>query len=384
MKRLLLLTALALGTLVSRAADIPLSAFDGTWVIEKGEFNGAPIPPDMIEGAELEVTGGKYVFRSPNSTAKGMFKLDNTKSPVWMNIHEDEGPNAGKDIEAVTELTPTGWKAAYAFQSDKRPAALKTEADSGHALLTYKRKPGTEPKARPLRALLISGGCCHDYPGQDKILSEGISARANVQWTIVRDEGQTGTKHKISAYQKPNWSEGYDIVVHNECFSDEKELDWLEGIVKPHREGLPAVVIHCAMHCYRAPTNDWFKFVGVTSHGHGSHFAYPMTNVKPEHPIMKTFPAIWQTPKEELYNITSVEKTATPLATGYSPETKRGEANVWINTFGKGRVFGTTVGHYNETMSQTVYLDMLARGFLWAAGKLDANGEPVAGYGPAK
>ena len=99
---------------------------------------------------------------------------------------------------------------------------------------------------------------------------------------------------------------------------------------------------------------------------------------------MKTFPAIWQTPKEELYNITSVEKTATPLATGYSPETKRGEANVWINTYGKGRVFGTTMGHYNETMSQPVYLDMLARGFLWAAGKLEANGEPAAGYGPTK
>ena len=384
MKRLLFLTALALGTLVSTAADIPLSAFDGKWVVDGGEFNGAPLPSDTLKDAELEVTGGKYVFRSDATTTKGYFKLDNSKSPVWMTVHEEEGPNVGKDIEAVVELTSTGWRAVYAFQSDKRPTALKTEADSGHALLNYKRKPGTEPKTRPLRALLISGGCCHDYPGQDKIISQGISARANVEWTIVRDEGEVGTKHKISVYQKENWSEGFDIVVHNECFSDEKELQWLERIVKPHRDGLPAVVIHCAMHCYRAPTNDWFKFVGVTSHGHGSHFAYPMTNVKPEHPIMKTFPAVWQTPKEELYNITSIEKTATPLATGYSPETKRGEANVWINTYGKARVFGTTMGHYNETMSQQVYLDMLARGFLWAVDKLDDKGDPAVGYGPAK
>jgi hypothetical protein len=29
----------------------------------------------------------------------------------------------------------------------------------------------------PLRALLITGGCCHDYEAQKKILTEGISAR---------------------------------------------------------------------------------------------------------------------------------------------------------------------------------------------------------------
>lgn len=384
MKRLFIATALAFWVSTGLMADLTLSSFDGTWVVEKGEMNGDSLTSDVLGDLELEVKNGAYTLRSSQFTAKGNFKLDTSKTPVWMTAHEDEGPNAGRDVEAITEATSTGWRAVYALQGGSRPTEFATKPDSGGILIQYKRKPGTEPKARSIRALLISGGCCHDYPGQDKILSEGISARANVEWTIVRDEGQVGTKHKISAYQKEDWSKGYDIVVHNECFSDEKELEWLERIVKPHREGLPAVVIHCAMHCYRAPTNEWFKFVGVTSHGHGSHFAYPMTNVKPEHPIMKTFPVVWQTPKEELYNITTVEKSATPLATGYSPETKKGEPNVWINTFGKARVFGTTVGHYNETMSQKVYLDMLARGFLWAAGKLDESGEPVAGYGPTK
>lgn len=384
MKRLfcLALVLVGVGWLSVRAADIPISAFDGIWVIERAEMNGDVIPASSVSEIEMELKGGKYIFRSPTTTTKGTFKLDNSKSPVWMTIHEEEGPNAGRDVEGITELVSGGWRAVYAMQGGGRPSKFETVADSGQVLASYKRKPGTEPKNRPLRGLMISGGCCHDYPGQDKVLCEGISARANVQWTVVRDADQTGTKHKISVYHKENWSEGYDVVVHNECFSDEKELQWLERIVKPHREGLPAVVIHCAMHCYRAPTNDWFKFVGVTSHGHGSHFAYPMTNVKPEHPIMKTFPAVWQTPKEELYNITSIEKSAIPLATGYSPETKKGEANVWINTFGKGRVFGTTVGHYTETMSQKVYLDMVARGLLWATGKLGEDGEPVEGFKP--
>lgn len=33
---------------------------------------------------------------------------------------------------------------------------------------------------KPLRVLLITGGCCHDYPAQKDILKKGIEARANV------------------------------------------------------------------------------------------------------------------------------------------------------------------------------------------------------------
>lgn len=240
---------------------------------------------------------------------------------------------------------------------------------------------GEPPK--PLRALLITGGCCHDYDGQKRILSEGIRARANVEWTAVQ-EGGTATKHRVSVYAKDDWAAGYDVVVHNECFSDEKDPEWLERIVKPHRQGVPAVVIHCAMHCYRAPTDEWFRFVGVTSHRHGSHFAHLVRNLQPEHPIMQGFPEAWTTPKEELYNIAKVWPAATPLAASYSHETKTDEPNVWINQYGRGRVFGTTIGHYNHTMEQPLYLDLVTRGLLWACGKLGEDGKPLPGYGPRK
>jgi len=234
---------------------------------------------------------------------------------------------------------------------------------------------------KPIRALLISGGCCHDYTAQKSILAEGISARANVEWTIVQDPS-TGTTGRPKVYEKEHWAEGYDVVVHNECFADEKDLDWLEHIVSEHRRGVPALVIHCAMHCYRAPTNEWFKFCGVRSHRHGSHFAYEMKNVAPKHPIMQGFPTAWQTPKEELYHIAEVYPGTTPLATGYSPETKKDEVNAWVSQYGQGRVFGTTVGHYNQTMEDPVYLDYVARGLLWACGKLGEDGKPLPGYGP--
>lgn len=236
---------------------------------------------------------------------------------------------------------------------------------------------------KPLRALMITGGCCHDYTAQKNIIAEGVSQRANVEWTIVQ-EGGDSTKFKVSTYAQPDWAKGYDVVVHNECFADEKDVAWLDQIVKPHHDGVPAVVIHCAMHCYRAPSDEWFKFVGVTSRGHGSHFEHDVKTLQAGHPIMAGFPATWHTPMEELYNIEKVWPTATPLASSFSKETKKDETDVWINTYGKGRVFGTTIGHYNKTMQDPVFLDLVTRGLLWACDQLDDQGQPKPGYGPKK
>ena len=43
-------------------------------------------------------------------------------------------------------------------------------------------------ETKPLKALLIAGGCCHDYAKQKDILKQGIEARANVQVDIIYSE----------------------------------------------------------------------------------------------------------------------------------------------------------------------------------------------------
>src|SRR5260221_14508639 len=84
--------------------------------------------------------------------------------------------------------------------------------------------------AEPLRALLITGGCCHDYEAQKKILSEGISARANVTWTILHEGDRDGKDHQFSIYKKPNWAKGFDVIVHNECSGKVTNVTWVEHI----------------------------------------------------------------------------------------------------------------------------------------------------------
>ncbi len=221
---------------------------------------------------------------------------------------------------------------------------------------------------KPIRALLITGGCCHDYSRQKLILSRGISARANVRWTVVQ-QGGTSTNARIPLYEDPNWADPYDVIIHNECFSNVPDVAWMERILKPHREGKPAILIHCAMHGYRNGTDGWFRFCGMQSPGHGPHYAYTVEAIQPDHVITKSLGKAWKVPKGELYHSIKLFDTATALGRAKRRSDNKPQICVWTNQYHKARVFATTIGHYNETMVQPEYLDMLTRGLLWAVGK---------------
>ncbi|MBK8094445.1 MAG: ThuA domain-containing protein [Verrucomicrobiaceae bacterium] len=69
-----------------------------------------------------------------------------------------------------------------------------------------------------------------------------------------------------------------------------------------------------------------------------------------------------------------------PLASAYGEETKKDHHVIWVNQYGKGKVFGTTLGHGNHTMEDPIYLDLVTRGLLWSCGKLGEDGKPLPGY----
>jgi uncharacterized protein len=244
-----------------------------------------------------------------------------------------------------------------------------------------------QDKPAALRALMVTGGCCHDYAAQKKILSEGISARANVEWTIVHEgipsPGNDGRKHRVSIYEKPNWWSGYDVVLHNECFGAVDDNAFVEGIAAAHKAGVPAVMLHCSSHSYRAATTDeWRMAIGITSRSHEKNRDLTVKTIKPDHPVMQGFPATWHNKADELYKNERIWPNTVPLAQAYGEDTKQDHVVIWVNTYGKGRVFATTLGHANHTMSDPVYLDLVTRGLLWACDKLEADGKPKIGFGP--
>jgi type 1 glutamine amidotransferase len=236
---------------------------------------------------------------------------------------------------------------------------------------------------RPIRALLVLGGCCHDYLAQQDLLTKGISARTDVLWRVAYDP-DTGTKHKNPIYDNPDWAKDFDVIVHDECSSDVKDLDTIEQILKPHRDGLPAVVLHCGMHSYRSEgwpqiVTPWFEFTGLQTTGHGPQLPIDVHFVPQKDPITAALKD-WSTVKEELYNnfTGKLLDRAKPLARGTQTVTRNGQTKaedcvvVWTNHYlGKTKVFATTLGHNNETVGDPRYLDLVTRGLLWTVDKLD-------------
>lgn len=236
---------------------------------------------------------------------------------------------------------------------------------SGHGL-TADEKPAAD--SSKIRALLITGGCCHDYDFQAKAMQ--IAAKelgANIEWTVV-NEGGKGTEAQIKLYDDPSWADGYDVVVHNECFAKTNDTEYIRKITAAHKKGVNAVVIHCAMHTYRAAKiDDWREFLGVTSrrHEHKSQYVVNVTNEN--HPIMEGFPKDYQMPIDELYVIEKVWPKTKVLATSRSEKNDKEHPVFWTSQYGKARVFGTTYGHSNETFSDKVFLRTLTQGIVWAA-----------------
>ena len=251
---------------------------------------------------------------------------------------------------------------------------------------------------KPLRVLLITGGCCHDYAQQKDILKEGLEKRANVVVTQVHTN-DSSTKPPLAILGNPDYAKGYDVVIHDECAADINDPALIKDVLAPHRAGIPGVNLHCAMHCYRignpgdkaTPDSEramWFEYLGLQSSGHGAQLPIALHFTDKSQPITRDF-SDWTTINEELYNNIQVLPTAKPLATGaQTVKNKEGVEKenkyvvAWVNDYHGTRVFSTTVGHNNKTVGDDRYLDLVTRGLLWACGKLDDQGVIAPGYGP--
>jgi type 1 glutamine amidotransferase len=229
------------------------------------------------------------------------------------------------------------------------------------------RGPGDPFAGQPrINALVVSGGCCHEYFEQAKLMVDAVNRALPVDWTVVVQGGR-GTRGSMPVYSRPDWSKGFDVVIHNECLANVDDPEYIRKITTAHRGGPPAVVIHCSMHSYRAATvDDWREFLGVTSRTHTESFRIPVKVAAKDHPVMKGFKEDWVTPVDELYVIEKMWPNTTALATAVSPEDKKEYALAWTSEYNGARVFGTTLGHGNDTWADPVFQELLIRGIKWA------------------
>lgn len=265
-------------------------------------------------------------------------------------------------------------------------------------------------ESKPLRALLITGGCCHDYNTQKDLLKKGLQERLNILVDQVHADVNTPdglidnskTKPKLSIYGNPDYAKDYDLVIHDECAAGIGDQAVVEAVLAPHIKGIPGVNLHCAMHSYRigkpsepaesgTPHGLWFEYLGLQSSSHGPQLPISIDFTEPSDPLLKGL-SNWTTINEELYNNVKLFDSARPLAIGKQTvprkNPKEGEPTtddvkavvVWTNLYKQNtRVFNTTIGHNNATVEDARYLELLSRGILWATNNLQPDGTPKPG-----
>ena len=135
-----LMMSLAIAGCFAREAridpDVPLgAALAGQWTPVRAEMGGKDFPVANFAGASLRLTESTYEFAGD----QGTYTVVSVAPPARMDIHGERGPNAGKVIPALYQVTDDQLDIVYQLGPGIRPRDLTSPAGSQILLVHYQR-----------------------------------------------------------------------------------------------------------------------------------------------------------------------------------------------------------------------------------------------------
>ncbi|MGJ5819601.1 ThuA domain-containing protein [Paludibaculum fermentans] len=238
--------------------------------------------------------------------------------------------------------------------------------------------PAGPPK---IKTLLITGGAVggHDWKTVSPLLVKALTETGRFDVRVTEEFKGAGDETLA----------GYDLVVLNFYDGRNKEMWWGDraqtALLNYVREGKGLVMYHFSTAAFDGWT-EYEKMSGGNwrpNYGHHSaahDFTVDITDAN--HPITKGLAKKLRQPNDELYANLRWQPTGTyhVLATAWDdhklynandkqpkPGDGLNQPMLWTLEYGKGRVFGTALGHDGPAVKTPAFVTTFVRGAEWAA-----------------
>jgi micrococcal nuclease len=126
---------------------------DGIWHPVTAVLGGQEFPKPVLDSIVLKITGEQYAVTVNGTPDKGSCVVDTSNTPHRMTITGKVGPNQGKTLLAIFEVTGEGiLRVCYDLTGKEFPTEFKAPAGTMHYLVEYRKElaAGAELSGRVL------------------------------------------------------------------------------------------------------------------------------------------------------------------------------------------------------------------------------------------
>jgi uncharacterized protein (TIGR03067 family) len=113
---------------------------EGSWRPVTAELDGNRLPGAELAELRLTLTATSYTLTNALGDDRGVVKKDGSQTPMTMDVTGTEGPNQGKTMLAIYQLSGDRLTICYDLTGKSRPTKFETRPGSRRFLVTYQRQ----------------------------------------------------------------------------------------------------------------------------------------------------------------------------------------------------------------------------------------------------